>query len=177
MADHQSFLFLRAINVGKRKISMNALRNLLLHEGFTAVRTHLNTGNVVFETAPFPAAAIEQACESLLYDQFGFPVTVFYRKEADVRAILDEARAVLPSDPADSLYVTFMKEEVPAVQPLPSLSDGTIRVVRMLGTTVLTQTSPIPNGTSFPNPFIERQFRCEATSRNIRVIDQLCPAS
>ncbi len=141
------------------------------------MRTHLNTGNVVFDTAPCPADAIEQKCESLFQETFGFPVTVFARKEADVRAIRDEARTVLPSDPADSLYVTFLKEMVSAVHPLPALPDGTIRIVRVLGTTVLTQTSPIPNGTSFPNPFIEREFHCEATSRNIRVIDALCPDS
>ena len=55
-------LLLRGINLGStNKIAMADLRELLTDAGFTAVRTHLNSGNVVLSGPSAPAAAIEKA--------------------------------------------------------------------------------------------------------------------
>jgi uncharacterized protein (DUF1697 family) len=152
---------------------MDALRGLLDEHGFGTVSTHLQTGNVILADAPIPADLLETTCESLLLTAFGFPVPVYLRTAAQLRRIVTAARPFLPEDPADSLYVTLFKEPVRAPDPLPALPDRTIRVVKILGDTVLTQTSPIPNGTSFPNPFLERTTGAMATSRNIRVMEAL----
>jgi uncharacterized protein (DUF1697 family) len=152
---------------------MDVLRGLLEEHGFGTVSTHLQTGNIILTDARIPADLLETTCESVLLTAFGFPVLVYLRTAAELQRIGTTARAFLPEDPADSLYVTLFKEPIATADPLPVLPDRTIRVVKILGNTVFTQTSPIPNGTSFPNPFLERTMGAMATSRNIRVIEAL----
>lgn len=173
MSDQPHFLFLRAINVGKRRVHMDSLRTLLEGAGFTGVLTHLQTGNVIVHTSPYPPETIEKTCEELLQSHYGFAIPVYRRTADELSSIYNEALAVLPEDPMDSLYITFFKRHIPRIDPLPLFPNRTIRIVRILGTTALTQTSPITNSTSFPNPFLERVFDCEATSRNFRVVEAL----
>lgn len=67
---------LRGINVGgNNKVVMSELREQIAAEGFTNVRTYINSGNVLFEAGPnTPREDVAQAVEDLLARRYDFPI-------------------------------------------------------------------------------------------------------
>jgi uncharacterized protein (DUF1697 family) len=78
--------FLRAVNVGKRRVDMARLREVFTELGFQDVSTFINSGNVIF-SAPQKPAALEPKIERALEDAFGFEVITFVRTAASVRTL------------------------------------------------------------------------------------------
>jgi uncharacterized protein (DUF1697 family) len=76
--------FLRAVNVGGRRVSMDRLRAFFEDLGFEGVSTYIASGNVVFD-ASGRAAELERAIEEKLEQTLGFDVTTFLRRASDVR--------------------------------------------------------------------------------------------
>lgn len=70
--------FLRAVNVGSRKVPMGRLVEVCEGLGYGDVWTHINSGNVVF-TSRGSRSNIEHAMEVAFDDAFGFEVTTFIR--------------------------------------------------------------------------------------------------
>jgi uncharacterized protein (DUF1697 family) len=90
---------LRGINVGKyKRIAMAPLRELFEQLGYTDVKTHLQSGNVIFRLPKTVAdEKVEAVIHSALLDQFGFDVTVFVRKGIELAEIVE----LCPYDEAD----------------------------------------------------------------------------
>ena len=67
---------LRGINVGgKNKVVMSELREQIAAEGFTNVRTYINSGNLLFEAgADASREDVAQAVEDLLARRYDFPI-------------------------------------------------------------------------------------------------------
>lgn len=67
---------LRGINVGgNNKVVMSELREQIAAEGFTNVRTYINSGNLLFEAgADAPREDVTQAVEDLLARRYDFPI-------------------------------------------------------------------------------------------------------
>ena len=79
---------LRAVNVGGTgKLPMAELRAMAEAEGFGAVRTYIQSGNLVFETNHDVDEA-KRALEARLRDHAGKPVGVILRTAEEMRAIL-----------------------------------------------------------------------------------------
>lgn len=73
---------LRGINVsGNRTIAMKPLEALCVSIGWTGVRTHLQTGNILFR-APGSTGALERQLEQAIHERLGFPITVVVRHAA-----------------------------------------------------------------------------------------------
>ena len=81
--------FLRAVNVGGRRVSMGRLRAVFEELGFERVSTYIASGNVIFE-ASGRAAELERAIEEKLEDVLGFEVATFLRRASDVRHAASE---------------------------------------------------------------------------------------
>lgn len=70
---------LRGINVsGRNRVPMDELRPLCATLGWDAVRTYIQSGNVVFE-AKGEAAALEAALEQAIANRFGLSIPVIVR--------------------------------------------------------------------------------------------------
>jgi uncharacterized protein (DUF1697 family) len=79
-------VLLRGINVGSAKrIAMADLKELLSDAGFTDVRTHLNSGNVVLSGPSAPAKVIEKAINA----RTGLTVPCVVLTAKKLRAIVD----------------------------------------------------------------------------------------
>ncbi|MBY6264020.1 DUF1697 domain-containing protein [Azospirillum sp. 412522] len=79
---------LRAVNVGGTgKLPMSDLKHLCERAGFTAVRTYIASGNVVFDSAA-PEAAVKAALEAELRAYAGKPVGVLVRTAAEMAGVL-----------------------------------------------------------------------------------------
>jgi uncharacterized protein (DUF1697 family) len=79
--------FLRAINVGQRRVKMDRLRSIFEGLGFEDVSTHIASGNVIF-SAGGGAAAIERRIEEGLEAELGFAVMTFVRTPKQLEGVV-----------------------------------------------------------------------------------------
>jgi uncharacterized protein (DUF1697 family) len=81
---------LRAVNLGSRnKVSMPKLRDALAAEGFTEVKTYVNSGNVVLDSSLRSAAKVGQAVHDVILDHFGVDTPVMMRTGPQLAKVLD----------------------------------------------------------------------------------------
>jgi uncharacterized protein (DUF1697 family) len=82
---------LRGINVGGRnKVPMADLRRAFEDGGYDAVRTYIQSGNVVFESSA-AQRTLEGDVERALEAAFGLPLVVVVRSHAELRSIVERA--------------------------------------------------------------------------------------
>ena len=99
--------FLRAINVGGRNmIRMDALKGLHEALGFSGVKTHLQSGNVVFTAKRADAATIERAIAKTLE----LEITVILRTAAEMRAVVKANPFPEHEAQGNRLVVVFLSE-------------------------------------------------------------------
>lgn len=126
-------VLLRGINVGRaRRIGMGPLRESLTGRGYTGVRTHLQSGNVVLDTDS-GAADLGSDVTALLQETFGFDVPVVVRTGPELAAVAErDPLAGTAVDPARYLVTFLPAEPDPALVaelPEPGPDDGAYRLV------------------------------------------------
>ena len=96
----------RAINVGSgRSVPMKALRELCEEIGCTAVRTYIQSGNVVLDSS-LSAAALEDALTRSASERFGFEIPFVVRTANELRALHDDPP--FPDADPSRRYVVFL---------------------------------------------------------------------
>lgn len=105
--------FLRAVNLGKRRVPMARVVDLAGQLGHRDAWTHVNSGNVVFEGTG-SRKDLEQRFESALEDEFGFEVTTFVRTAAELRRTM--SLEPFEPRPGDTYFVTFLKQRASPAQ-------------------------------------------------------------
>jgi uncharacterized protein (DUF1697 family) len=122
--------FLRAINVGKRLVKMDYLREIFEARGFVNVETFIQTGNVIFAAPPKTrktAAAIEREIETHLARVLGYEVVTFLRSPDELRTVAGFAgRHAADLAAGASFYIGFLRSAPPgdAVARLTALSSA-----------------------------------------------------
>ncbi|MGQ0430988.1 MAG: DUF1697 domain-containing protein [Microthrixaceae bacterium] len=114
---------LRGINVGGRNIiSMADLRDAFDAAGFGAVRTYIQSGNVLFES-DVRAGALEGDLEAMLEGRFGVPLVVVARSLAQLRAIVTNAPTGFGAEP-DTYHsdVVFLKAPLTTSDAMAALT-------------------------------------------------------
>lgn len=106
----------RGINVGgKNVVKMADLEQLLFHSGLSKVRTYIQSGNAVFETALAEADLLDKIKAGFL-DRFGFESNVLIRSMDEIRVLIErlpitaaEIAGAQTADPqVEHLYVYFL---------------------------------------------------------------------
>lgn len=118
---------LRGINVGGRnQVGMPVLVECFEEAGYLNVRTHLQSGNVLFDTAPTGRATLEAELDSLLSERFNFSIPTVVRSKDDLAETV--ANAPRGHDSADlRSEVFFLKQPLTvesAMQQMPELREG-----------------------------------------------------
>jgi uncharacterized protein (DUF1697 family) len=80
--------FLRAINVGGRVIKMEELRKLFESLKLKNVKTYIQSGNVIFETAEKKKDILTKKIEKKLEVSLGYEVLVMLRKNKELENIV-----------------------------------------------------------------------------------------
>ena len=81
---------LRGVNLGARnKVNMPKLRVALEDAGFEAVRTYVQSGNVVTKSRHRSPEKVGERVRSVVADTFGLDVPVVVRSPAELRALVD----------------------------------------------------------------------------------------
>lgn len=78
--------FLRAVNVGRRRVDMATACRVLEGLGHTGVSSFVNSGNLLFD-ASGRTATLERRIRKALEAEFGFELTTFVRTARQVRAL------------------------------------------------------------------------------------------
>ena len=164
--------FLRAVNLGKRKVQMPRLKAAVEGLGYGHVWTYINSGNVVFDTGG-SRAAVEKALEKVLEDEFGFECTTFVRTGAE----LEKTLAATPFEVAagDTHFVTFLKKApgAGAAKALEALSNDYDTLV-VQGADVHWRM----HGSSIDSTLAKRHWEkilgpLSSTSRNVKMLTKL----
>ena len=109
--------FLRAINLGaKRVFPKEAIIAAVESLGFADVRTHINTGNVHFETRMRSVPRIQELLEKAFREDRGFevPTMVFTTKE--FAELAREARALSDARPGLARHYVYLLAEEPSAE-------------------------------------------------------------
>lgn len=165
---------LRGINLGARnKVSMSDLRELFTDLRAEDVRTHLQSGNVLFRSAG-TKGELTQAIERELRSRLSFDVTVVLltAKELDTLA----AGNPFAAHEADltKLHATFLAER-PARGRVSALEEKRFAPDQFQVTSNAVYLH-CPNGygrSKLSNAFFEKQLGVAATTRNWRTITAL----
>jgi uncharacterized protein (DUF1697 family) len=102
---------LRGINLGPRnKIRMVDLRELVESLGHSNVRTHILSGNVLFESRRRDAHRLERELEKAIKGRFGFDVAVLVRTRDELEAIVRENPLPHATREGARLFVLFLSK-------------------------------------------------------------------
>jgi uncharacterized protein (DUF1697 family) len=171
---------LRGINVGGRnRLSMADLRDVHTALGHEDVRTHLQSGNVVFATTARTAAEVAADIETALADRCGLRVAVVVRSAAEMRAVLAANPYATQAATDDrSVHVTFLAGPGPSRDAIATLA--ALDAVRFAPDAFVLRGREVflhcPDGygrTKLTPGFFERHLGVAATDRNWRTVAAL----
>ena len=163
--------FLRAINLGaKRKFPKDAIVAAVEGVGFTGVATHINTGNVRFDTTMRSRARIEAALEEAFLADRGFEVPTIVFTPAELRAIAEEAESF---GHGGKHYVSLLKSP-PSAAAIAALEErsSSEEVARVGGRAVHLLLGENYHEARLTNAVVEKELGV-ATNRNVTVIRTL----
>jgi uncharacterized protein (DUF1697 family) len=120
---------LRGINLGKRRVPMAQLRELLTEAGYKDVATYVQSGNIVLSSRKKPAT-LERDVAALLEDRYGFAVPVTARSADELAAVIERDPIPGAAEQPKLYQVTFLEVAAPAaeVDRLRELAVGDERV-------------------------------------------------
>lgn len=81
--------FLRAVNVGARRVAMATARRVLEDLGYQEVASYVNSGNLLFSTMG-ETEKLESKIRPSLESEFGFELTTFVRTAKEVHNLVDD---------------------------------------------------------------------------------------
>lgn len=154
--------FLRGVSPMNAK--MPDLKLAFEAAGFTAVKTLLSSGNVVFQARRASDAALQRAAEAAMLERLGQAFLAIVRP-------VEALRELLASDPYRTFgvelsakrIVTFLREPPRVTVALPIERDGA-RLLALHGREIFSAYVPSPKGPVFMS-LIERTFGKELTTR------------
>ena len=164
---------LRGINVGgKAVLPMNELSAIFAAAGATNIRTYIQSGNVIFESAQ-PGPLIAQVTAEIAR-VYGYPGRIVLRSAAELQAAYKSNPFAKAGAPIETLHVSFLAEKPdPAAIKLLDLdrSPGDSFAIRNREIYL-----HLPNGmarTKLTNAFFDSKLKTVSTARNWNTVGKL----
>jgi len=160
---------LRAVNVAGCKVPMADLRRHLDGSAFGPVRTYIQSGNLLFDSAGGPPDELSRALSARLEADLGLVTTVVLRSAEELARVV-AANPFPEVDPA-TVHVTFLAEapvpaRVAAFEPPAAVTDRW-----SIGTGQVYLHCPDGYGrTKLTTGLFERRLGVAATTRNWRTV-------
>jgi uncharacterized protein (DUF1697 family) len=164
-------VFLRAVNVGKRKLTMAQAREALSESGFADVESHIQTGNFLIGTTLRSAAKVESAVSACLSEHAGFDIVSMARTRQQVRALVEQVDGIPPVWPGAARYVSFLAQAptAAATSRLEAWDDSKERAF-VLGKDVLLEIGGPYHEAKLGNALLEKIAGVDGTARNMTVV-------
>jgi uncharacterized protein (DUF1697 family) len=166
---------LRGINVGRAKrVSMAELATLMAGLGFTEVKTHLNSGNVVFSCTPRAAAGAAAKIRSAIADELAVECEVMTRTAAELRDVIEaNPLADVATDPAKYLVGFLSAKPKPEAVRAVQAGDYGGDAIRIIDDHAYLWCSRGVNDSPVVKLAWKRELGVSATTRNWRTVLKL----
>jgi uncharacterized protein (DUF1697 family) len=166
---------LRAVNVGgHNRVPMARWRDQLAALGYTGVRTHLQSGNAVFEAGRCAPGEVAATVAAALADDPGVQVPVVVRSGPQLAAVVAaHPLREVAADPA-RLQVTFLSHDADP-EPLRDIAAHVLGddVARLLGRELYVWSPAGIHRSKLTPAFVERRCGGSATARNWNTVTAL----
>jgi len=167
--------FLRGINVGgKNKVKMETLREVCASLGFKNVKTYINSGNVIFETAKTDDNKLAGKLEKAIEKEFALKIKVMVRAVAEIEEIVKNNPFEGQFENDKDLHVFFLDEELPEEkreQLLSNNNENEQYFVRNREIFCLLRVS-VPDSL-MGKDYIGKKLKVPATARNWRTVNKI----
>jgi len=167
----QFVVFLRAVNVGKRKLTMAEARTALAESGFADVESHIQTGNFLISTPLRSPAKVETAVSSCLGAHAGFDIVSMARTPRELVALVEEVDGIPGVFEGARRYVSFLSK-APTAKATAELEawDRSDERAHVLGKDVLLEIAGPFNEAKLGNALLEKIAGVDGTARNMTVV-------
>ena len=164
-------VFLRAVNVGKRKLTMAQAREALSDSGFADVESHIQTGNFLLGTSMRSAAKVEAAVSECLSAHAGFDIVSMARTRKQVSSLVEEVDGIPPVWEGSTRYVSFLAAAPAAAarKELEGWEDSRERAF-VLGKDVLLEIGGPYHEAKLGNALLEKIAGVDGTASNMTVV-------
>lgn len=165
--------FLRAVNVGSRRVAMARARAVLEQLGYDGVGSYANSGNLLFAAAG-RTAEHEARIRAAMEREFAMELTTFVRTAAQVRALAD-ADPFGPVRPPHTHFglLTLRPLTAPDKRRVTALSNDHDEVVVIGRDVHWLVRSRSPETTLGPRRWLEALPDNPTTARNINLLRRL----
>jgi uncharacterized protein (DUF1697 family) len=165
--------FLRGINVGGRVVKKEQLIEAFTKLGFWNIITVKQSGNVIFEASDASVEEMKGKIEGCLTATLGYEVPVFLRTILQLQALVQADPFKGQSSEGSSFLITFLTAPADFRSPLPiTIPKSTAQLIKAMGTEVYSVTHGGGEG-ALPNPFVEKQLKTKATTRNLSIVKEI----
>lgn len=149
---------------------MKSLAAIFEDAGCSAVRTYIQSGNVLFESASVDPSAIEHA----IFEQFAIRSPVVMRSLDQMRAIIEANPFLADCEDEKSLFVHFLRAE-PFVNRLSTLDPrrGHPDRYQVIGSEIFLALETSAAVTKLTNAYFESRLGTTSTARNWRTVTKL----
>lgn len=168
--------FLRGINVGgHHKVPMAELRDRLNELGCINVKTLLNSGNFVCDTADINIQDLENHIEDFISKSFGFPIPVILKTKKTISDLVEDNPFMKVKIHGDiRLYVSFLKDIPKLDLSIPYLSaDKSFKIISIKEKTILSVLDLLTTKTPKGMDELEKLFGKNITTRNWNTIKKV----
>ncbi|MGB7210314.1 MAG: DUF1697 domain-containing protein [Pyrinomonadaceae bacterium] len=166
---------LRGINVtGKNMIKMEILRDTFTALGFKNVKSYINSGNLVFETAKTDDGKLAKKIHDAIQKDFGFNISVMVRSMAEIEEIVawDPFKGQFESH--KDVHVFFLNEKLTDEQEERLLAQGNENeLFAILGRHIACLLKIHITDSAVGKGFIDKKLKVAATGRNWRTVTKL----
>lgn len=167
--------FLRGINVGgKNKVKMETLREICTEQGFENVKTYINSGNIIFETAKSDDKKLAEKIEKAIENEFSLNIKTMVRSIAEIEDIVKNNPFDGQFENDKDMHVFFLDEDLPAEkreQLLSQNSENEMFDVRNREIFCLLRVSVLDS--LMGKDYIGKKLKVSATARNWRTVNKI----
>jgi uncharacterized protein (DUF1697 family) len=170
----KTIAFLRAINVGGRRVKMDVLRQIFEEMGFANVETYIASGNVIFDGDLVEQKALAQEIEAGLQEALGYRVDTFVRTVGEITAVSTYQPFPTSELEGSVLYIGFLAEQPSAenVQKLQEFASD-IDSFHVHGSEVYWLCRKTISQSKFTGAKLEKALGMPTTMRNQNTINKL----
>jgi uncharacterized protein (DUF1697 family) len=167
--------FLRGVNVGgKNQIKMETLREICAALGFTKVKTYINSGNIIFETAKTDDKKLAERIEKAIEKEFGLNIKTMVRAHSEIEEIVENNPFDGQFENDKDLHVLFTDEELSAEKRAQLLSQNSEKeMFAVRGREIFYLLHMNFSDSLLGKDFLGKKLKVSATARNWRTVNKI----
>jgi uncharacterized protein (DUF1697 family) len=173
MTTGRMFIFLRAVNLGKRnKVPMRELVAAIEAAGLGEAGYLLQTGNLIFPELPVGLPELRTTLERLVLDRFQVQTSVIARTPGQLGRVLAECPFAAPEGGSIQVSMWDAQPDPDGLQALAA-DDYGADSLHLTEQEAFMRYAASSRTTRLNNSLIERRLKLPATARNIRTLQRL----